>query len=48
MSLEGYTNSAFDAMGLSEYDMLFSVDTDTQTWSVPTGADEADFADSRL
>lgn len=38
MSLEGYTNSAFDAMGLSEYDMLFSVDTDTQTWYVTTGA----------
>ena len=48
MSLEGYTNSAFDAMGLSEYDMLFSVDTDTQTWYVTTGAYVADFADSRL
>ena len=48
MSLESYTNSAFDAMGLSEYDMLFSVDTDTQTWYVTTGAYVADFADSRL
>ena len=48
MSLEGYTNSAFDAMGLSEYDMLFSIDTDTQTWYVTTGAYVADFADSQL
>ena len=48
MSLESYTNSAFDAMGLSEYDMLFSVDTDTQTWYVTTGAYVADFADSWL
>ena len=32
MSLESYTNSAFDSMGLSEYDMLFSIDTASQTW----------------
>ncbi|MFR6377291.1 MAG: hypothetical protein ACLUN5_12900 [Oscillospiraceae bacterium] len=31
MSLESYTNSAFDSMGLSEYDMLFSIDTGAQT-----------------
>ena len=48
MSLESYTNSAFDAMGLSEYDMLFSIDTDTQTWYVTTGAYVADFTDSKL
>ena len=36
MSLESYTNSAFDSMGLSEYDMLFSIDTSSQTWYVTT------------
>ena len=28
-TLESYTNSAFDSMGLSEYDMLFAIDTST-------------------
>ena len=48
MSLESYTNSAFDAMGLSEYDMLFSIGIDTQTWYVTTGAYVADDTDSQL
>ena len=48
MSLESYTNSAFDSMGLSEYDMLFSIDTSSQTWYVTTGAYVADSTDSEL
>ena len=48
MSLESYTNSAFDSMGLSEFDMLFSIDTSSQTWYVTTGAYVADSTDSEL
>lgn len=48
MSLESYTNSAFDSMGLSEFDMLFSIDTTSQTWYVTTGAYVADSTDSEL
>ena len=29
-TLESCTNSAFDSMGLSEYDMLFAIDTSTE------------------
>ena len=48
MSLESYTNNAFDSMGLSEFDMLFSIDTTSQTWYVTTGAYVADSTDSEL
>ena len=48
MSLESYTNNAFDSMGLSEFDMLFSIDTTSQTWYVMTGAYVADSTDSEL
>ena len=48
MSLESYTNNAFDSMGLSEFDMLFSIDTESQTWYVTTGAYVADSTDSEL
>lgn len=48
MSLESYTNNAFDFMGLSEFDMLFSIDTTSQTWYVTTGAYVADSTDSEL
>ena len=47
-TIEGYTNSAFDSMGLSEYDMLFAVDTGAEQWYVTTGAYVADYADSKL
>ena len=48
MSLESYTNNAFDSMGLSEFDMLFSIDTTSQTWYVTTCAYVADSTDSEL
>ena len=48
MSLESYTNNAFDSMGLSEFDMLFSIDTTSQTWYVTTGTYVADSTDSEL
>ena len=35
-------------MGLSEYDMLFSIDTSAEQWYVTTGAYVADYADSKL
>ena len=47
-TLESYTNSAFDSMGLSEYDMLFAIDTGAEQWYVTTGAYVADFTDSKL
>ena len=47
-TLESYTNSAFDSMGLSEYDMLFSIDTSAEQWYVTTGAYVADYTDSKL
>ena len=47
-TIEDYTNSAFDSMGLSEYDMLFSIDTSAEQWYVTTGAYVADYADSKL
>ena len=47
-TLESYTNSAFDSMGLSEYDMLFAIDTGTEQWYVTTGAYVADYTDSKL
>ena len=36
-TLESYTDSAFDSMGLSEYDMLFAIDTSADEWYVTTG-----------
>lgn len=36
-TLESYTNSAFDSMGLSEYDMLFAIDTSADEWYVCRG-----------
>ena len=48
MSLESYTGSRFDTMGLSESDMLFAVDTSTETWYVTTGANVSDYTDSSL
>ena len=47
-TLESYTNSAFDSMGLSEYDMLFAIDTSTEQWYVTTGSYVADYTDSKL
>ena len=47
-TLESYTNSAFDSMGLSEYDMLFAIDTSADEWYVTTGMYVADYTDSRL
>ena len=47
-TLESYTNSAFDSMGLSEYDMLFAIDTSAEQWYVTTGAYVADYTDSKL
>lgn len=47
-TIESYTNSAFDSMGLSEYDMLFAIDTGAEQWYVTTGAYVADFTDSKL
>ena len=37
-TLESYANSVFDSMGLSEYDMLFAIDTSAEQWYVTTGA----------
>ena len=48
MALGSFTESRFDMMGLSEYDMLFAIDTSTQSWYVTTGAYVADYADSNL
>ena len=47
-TLESCTNSAFDSMGLSEYDMLFAIDTSTEQWYVTTGSYVADYTDSKL
>lgn len=47
-TLESYTNSAFDSMGLSEYDMLFAIDTSADEWYVTTGMYVADYTDSKL
>lgn len=47
-TIESYTSSAFDSMGLSEYDMLFAIDTGAEQWYVTTGAYVADFTDSKL
>ena len=47
-TLESCTNSAFDSMGLSEYDMLFAIDTSADEWYVTTGMYVADYTDSRL
>lgn len=47
-TLESYTDSAFDSMGLSEYDMLFAIDTSTEQWYVTTGLYVADYTDSKL
>ena len=47
-TLESYTDSAFDSMGLSEYDMLFAIDTSTDEWYVTTGMYVADYTDSKL
>lgn len=47
-TLESYTDSAFDSMGLSEYDMLFAIDTSTEQWYVTTGSYVADYTDSKL
>lgn len=47
-TIEDYTSSAFDSMGLSEYDMLFAIDTGAEQWYVTTGAYVADYADSKL
>lgn len=47
-TIEDYTNSSFDSMGLSEYDMLFAIDTNAEQWYVTTGAYVADYADSKL
>lgn len=47
-TLESYTNSTFDSMGLSEYDMLFAIDTSAEQWYVTTGAYVADYTDSKL
>ena len=47
-TLESYANSAFDSMGLSEYDMLFAIDTSAEQWYVTTGAYVADYTDSKL
>lgn len=35
-------------MGLSEYDMLFAIDTSTEQWYVTTGSYVADYTDSKL
>ena len=48
VSIENYTNSQFDAMALSEYDMLFAVDVSSQTWYVTTGSYVADYTNSKL
>ena len=42
-TLESYTDSAFDSMGLSEYDMLFAIDTSADEWYVTTGMYVADY-----
>lgn len=47
-TLESYTDSAFDSMGLSEYDMLFAIDTSADEWYVTTGMYVADYTDSKL
>ena len=47
-TLESYTNSAFDSMGLSEYDMLFAIDTSADEWYVTTGMYVSDYTDSKL
>lgn len=47
-TLESCTNSAFDSMGLSEYDMLFAIDTSADEWYVTTGMYVADYTDSKL
>lgn len=47
-TLENYTDSAFDSMGLSEYDMLFAIDTSADEWYVTTGMYVADYTDSKL
>ena len=47
-TLESYTDSAFDSMGLSEYDMLFAIDTCADEWYVTTGMYAADYTDSKL
>ena len=48
VSIENYTNSQFDAMALSEYDMLFAIDVSDETWYVTTGSYVADYTNSKL
>lgn len=46
-TLESYTDSAFDSMGLSEYDMLFAIDTSADEWYVTTGMYVADYTEQQ-
>ncbi len=47
-TLKRYTGSVFDAMDLSEYDMLFAIDTSAYEWYVQTGSYVANYTDSKL